>query len=96
MLLGQGDGGEKGALYIFNPLAHAITEALSLPVPVCAVIDESITTDDAATPPTWPLLSPPLLDGTPPTSAGARGVSLPPGGGHARRPSGPAPEAPAA
>ena len=37
-LMGQGDGGEAAALFVYNPLASTITEAISLPVPVCAVV----------------------------------------------------------
>ena len=38
ILMGQGDGGEDAALYVFNPLAHTVTEVISVPVPVCAVL----------------------------------------------------------
>ena len=37
LLMGNGDGGDKALLVAFNPLAHRITEVITVPSPVCAV-----------------------------------------------------------
>ena len=44
LLMGEGTGGGSGLVHVRNPLAQTVTEAINIPVPVCAV-----TVRDAAT-----------------------------------------------
>ena len=48
LLMGQGDGGEEATITVYNQLAHPVTEAITLQVPVCML--EVRTNDAAATP----------------------------------------------
>ena len=37
LLMGNGDGGEGATITVYNQLAHHVTEAISVQVPVCKV-----------------------------------------------------------
>ena len=48
ILMGDGDGGEEAIITVYNQLAHTVTEAITLQVPVCKV---GVRTNDAASTP---------------------------------------------
>ena len=49
ILMGNGDGGDAAELVVFNPLAHAVTEAITVPVPLCAISVIDAVTGHAVT-----------------------------------------------